>query len=69
MGHLTRVHEVEPWQFGRRDYLAAVVRPSLALGGNVTATPWDAALAPTMNDTGLAVHEECLLDVLLADLG
>lgn len=68
VGHLVRVHGVAPWRFGRDDYLAAVTGPSLALGGRITATPWDVGLAATMNATGLAVHEESLLDVLLADL-
>ncbi len=68
IGHLVRVHGVDPWRFGRDDYLAAVTKPTLALGGAVGATPWDVELATAMNATGLAVHEESLLDVLLADL-
>lgn len=68
VGHLVRVHGVEPWRFGRDDYLSAVTGPSLALGGHVAATPWDVELAAAMNETGLAVHEESLLDLLLADL-
>lgn len=68
VGHLVRTHGVQPWRFGRDDYLAAVTGPTLALGGSVAATPWDVALAATMNATGLAVHEESLLDVLLTDL-
>jgi uncharacterized protein (TIGR02679 family) len=68
VGHLARAHGVEPWRFGRNDYLSAVVRPTIALAGSVGATPWDVELAATINATGLAVHEEALLDVLLADL-
>jgi uncharacterized protein (TIGR02679 family) len=68
VGHLIGVHGVEPWRFGREDYLAAVAGPSLALDGRIAATPWDPELAPTMGATGRAVHEESLLDVLLDDL-
>lgn len=68
VGHLVRDHGVEPWRFGRDDYLSAATGASLALGGHVAATPWDAELASTMNATGFAVHEESLLDVLLAEL-
>ena len=68
VGHLVRDHGVEPWRFGRDDYVSAITRPSLTLGGHVAATPWDAELAVEMNRAGLAVHEESLLDVLLADL-
>ena len=36
--------------------------------GPVAATPWDSELAREMNRAQIAVHEEALLDVLLADL-
>ncbi len=68
VGHLARVHGVEPWRFGQHDYLAAVTGPTLALGASVGATPWDVELAAVMNETGRAVHEESLVAVLLDDL-
>lgn len=68
VAHLERVHSVGPWRFARQDYLSAVSGPTSPLGGSVAASPWDDELAATMNTIGLAVHEEALLDVLLADL-
>jgi uncharacterized protein (TIGR02679 family) len=68
VSHLRAVHGVAPWRFGRRDYLDALARPTRPLDGTVGSTPWDESLAATMNDTGRAIHEEALLDTLLADL-
>ncbi len=68
IGHLVAAHGVLPWRFGRDDYLDALAGATLALSSTVGATPWDSALSATMNDSGRAVHEESLADVLLADL-
>lgn len=59
-----------PWRMGAADYRAAVGSgaPTTGLVGVVGATPWDAALAPAMNATGRAVHEEALRADLLAGL-
>jgi uncharacterized protein (TIGR02679 family) len=61
-----------PWRFGHRDYLEAVDRiPAgrrLALSGRAEATPWDEALRPAMTAADVAVHEEAIVDLLLADL-
>lgn len=56
----------QPWRFGARDYLAAPAGAPLA-GSAVTAS-WDAALGPAMTMRGTAVHEEAVLEDLLADL-
>jgi uncharacterized protein (TIGR02679 family) len=60
------------WRMGRQDYLDAVgsLSPlnSLELTGSVAAAGWDAELAPTMNHERLAVHEEAVLGLLVADL-
>ena len=61
-----------PWRFGRDDYRQAVdhLPPDsrLALSGRAEATPWDAGLARAMAATDVAVHEEAIADLLLADL-
>ncbi|WP_440219890.1 TIGR02679 family protein [Dietzia sp. MNB45] len=62
----------QPWHMSAGDYEAAVAAASsadkLPLAGTPGPTPWDPQLAVTMSRTGVAVHEEALLDVLLADL-
>jgi uncharacterized protein (TIGR02679 family) len=61
-----------PWRFGREDYLEAVGHlPSgrlLGLSGRAEATPWDDALGAAMMAADVAVHEEAIVGVLLADL-
>ncbi len=59
-------HAARPWRFGAADYLAAA--GGVALSGEPVEAPWDADLAPAMRQRGLAVHEEQVLDPLLADL-
>lgn len=54
------------WRFGASDYLAAPAGPPLA--GRPATAPWDPALAPAMSSRGVAVHEEQIIDDLLADL-
>lgn len=61
-----------PWRLGADDYLDGVdlLGPAavLPLQGPPVGTPWDPELAMAMASRGVAVHEESLLDVLLADL-
>jgi uncharacterized protein (TIGR02679 family) len=61
-----------PWRFGRDDYVDAVDRlPAgnrLGLSGRAEATPWDQGLRATMTAADVAVHEEAIVDLLLADL-
>jgi uncharacterized protein (TIGR02679 family) len=61
-----------PWRFGRKDYVEAVGRlPAdnrLGLSGRAEATPWDEGLSAAMMAADVAVHEEAIIDVLLADL-
>ena len=65
-------HGAQPWRLGRADYCEAVERlPSdrrLILTGRAEATPWDSELSPAMRTANLAVHEEAIVDLLLADL-
>lgn len=62
-----------PWRLGHDDYLEATARlPAdhrLALTGRTEATPWDERLRSVMVATDIAVHEEAIVDVLLADVG
>jgi uncharacterized protein (TIGR02679 family) len=57
-----------PWRFDAAAYEAARSRASSDLIGSVAATPWDPALHAAMITHRRAVHEEAILDVLLADL-
>ena len=56
---------VQPWRMSAADYLAAAGGGPLT--GREAATPWDPALAAAMLERGLAVHEEQVVDVLLAE--
>jgi uncharacterized protein (TIGR02679 family) len=61
-----------PWRFGRDDYAQAVEQlpadSRLGLSGRAEATPWDEELSPAMVAADVAVHEETIVDLLLADL-
>ncbi len=58
------------WRMSARDYLEAVDvgTTRLPLLGAAVATPWDEQLGSVMSLTNLVVHEESLLDLLIADL-
>lgn len=62
-----------PWRLGSGDYLNATARlPAdhrLALTGRPEVTPWDEGLQAIMIATDVAVHEEAIVDLLLADIG
>jgi uncharacterized protein (TIGR02679 family) len=62
----------QPWRLGRADYREAVERlpvgRRLALTGRAESTPWDSGLSPAMMADNVAVHEEAIVDLLLADL-
>ena len=61
-----------PWRFGHADYRDAVDRlPAggrLALTGRPEPTPWDEELSAVMAAANVAVHEEAIASLLLADL-
>jgi uncharacterized protein (TIGR02679 family) len=71
---LIGAHGCRPWRFSADDYLDALARlaPLVAelppLGGPATEPCWDPRLAVEMTAAGRAVHEELVLDDLLADL-
>jgi uncharacterized protein (TIGR02679 family) len=56
-----------PWRMCTADYLSAAGSPGVA-PGRLTAAPWDPDLAPSLRDRGVAVYEEHVMEVLLADL-
>jgi uncharacterized protein (TIGR02679 family) len=58
-----------PWRMGVADYRAALrpQRPGPPVG-RVTDAPWDAELAPAMQQAGTAVMEESVAEILLAEL-
>jgi len=63
-----------PWRFGAADYVGALARlaPTVAelppLGPRPIPPTWDRPLGDEMARAGRAVHEELVLDDLLADL-
>ncbi len=59
----------QPWRMSTADYAAAAHGSKLPLDGTPVDARWDAALRPQMEQIGLAVHEEQVLDDLLDDLG
>jgi uncharacterized protein (TIGR02679 family) len=65
-------HGAQPWRLGCADYYEAVERlPAdrrLMLTGRAETTPWDSGLSPAMTAANVAVHEEAIVDLLLADL-
>jgi uncharacterized protein (TIGR02679 family) len=62
----------QPWRLGAADYQDAVERLSagrrLILTGRAETTPWDPGLSTAMTTANVAVHEEAIVDLLLADL-
>ncbi|MFE5142323.1 TIGR02679 family protein [Streptomyces fagopyri] len=57
------------WRMATADYRAAVARlPHGPQPGRLTDAPWDPELAQVMADRGIAVVEELVADLLLADL-
>ena len=71
---LVGTHNCRPWRFSARDYIEALARlaPTIAelplLGPAPTRARWDAELTEEMARARRAVHEELVLDDLLADL-
>jgi uncharacterized protein (TIGR02679 family) len=67
-------YQCRPWRFGSVDYRSALaaVAPFVAdlpvLNGAPVRSCWDEQLTPQMANAGRAVHEELLLNELLADL-
>lgn len=58
----------QPWRMSAQEYRSAKPGPSLR-HARVPETLWDEQLARCMEQRGVAVHEEAILDRLLDDLG
>ena len=74
---LFRGKKIKQWVFCKRDEdrIAQAketngFRPTAGLGlsGRAEATPWDEGLGQAMAAADVAVHEEAIIDLLLADL-
>ncbi len=65
--HLWKRFRFTPWRFTCDDYVQAP--PGRTLSGQPIATPWDDRLGLAMQAAAVIVHEEALLEQLLADLG
>lgn len=71
---LIEAHGASPWRMGAVDYEDAIVQSALGieglpmLDGRPLDAQWDPELMPLMVSTGRVVHEEALLDLLVADL-
>jgi uncharacterized protein (TIGR02679 family) len=59
---------VVPWRMGADQYLAALHGPRLPLLGTPIEPRWDPELGAAMRHHGVAVHEEAVLEDLLAAL-
>jgi uncharacterized protein (TIGR02679 family) len=60
---------VTPWRMSASDYLAALgPRATGPAVGRVTEAPWDTALAGHMREHGVAVSEERVAELLMAEL-
>ena len=57
---------VVPWRMGADQYLAALHGPRVPLLGTPVEPVWDRELGAAMRHHGVAVHEEAVLDDLLA---
>ena len=68
MSHVTARYGADPWRMGRQHYVAALASPTTELGHVIGTTAWVPRLSTAMNHNRRAVHEEAILDTLLADL-
>lgn len=59
---------VEPWLMTAADYRTGAARTTLALDGAPILPGWDAELGTSMTAHRIAVHEEVVLDTILAAL-
>ena len=60
-------HKAQPWRMSTNDYRAAAIG-TLSLDGKPVAASWDVELMPAMSEIGKAVHEERVVENMLADL-
>jgi hypothetical protein len=60
-----RTYGAEPWRFRAVDFEPHI---GFRLTGEPVAATWDEDLAPKTAIAGLGLHEEAIIDQLLADL-
>jgi len=60
-------HKAQPWRMSTNDYRAAAIG-TLSLDGKPVAASWDDDLMSVMLKVGKAVHEEQVIETILADL-
>ncbi|GAA4958112.1 TIGR02679 family protein [Actinoplanes utahensis] len=71
---IMRRYPAAPWQFTAVHYREAVAQatrrgtPRQPLTGSPVQSPWDPALVVAMAEQNVAIHEEALIETLLADL-
>lgn len=63
---LLREAGCRPWLMSAADYRAAARRDGLLLSGDPVTPLWDSGLGEAMAEVGVAVHEEAVVDILLA---
>lgn len=61
-------HHARSWRFNATDYANVVIRSDYRLTGKAVVADWDPDLAPLMTEKAKCVHEEQVLNDLLADL-
>ncbi|MFW5845688.1 MAG: TIGR02679 family protein [Planctomycetota bacterium] len=65
---LNRYPDLRPWRFGAADLQAGAGIAGPPLSGDPVMAAWDPDLATELTSRGHALHEESMLDLLLADL-
>lgn len=65
---LTGIVGCRPWRMAEADYRKAARPDGLALHGQPVQPRWDPALGVTMVELGTAVHEEAVVDEIVAEL-
>jgi uncharacterized protein (TIGR02679 family) len=66
--YVMREHGAHPWRMSAADYLAADKTRGIELRGAPVIATWDPGLTEAMRAHGLAVHEEKVVETLVADL-
>lgn len=67
-GELLRRDAAQPWRMSAEELRRHAAVPGAPLIGTPVATPWDPDLAAALAERGSALHEEAVLEDLLADL-
>ena len=63
-----RSFDAAPWRFGAADYRAGVAGTGPLLSGRPVEASWDPRLTEAMVELRRGVHEEAVIETLMADL-